>query len=103
MKILGTMIAFVVSLCVMAPAFAAKAGEGSGKGTIGIVCIDPAGEFHFWNSEFNDQYESCVDQVVNSWIVEDSGKAPALDDLIEGIDRYRQVVARLKAQPKEKK
>ena len=103
MKILGTTFAFISLLCVAAPAYAAKAGEDSGKGTIGIVCIGPEGGYHFWNSEIKDEYESCVDQVVNAWIAEDSGKKPGFDDLIGGIDHYRQTVARLKAQPKEKK
>lgn len=104
MKISGMMFACVISLLLVgAPALAAKAGEESGKGTIGIVCVDASGEVHFWNSEIKADFESCVDQVVNKWVVEDSEKQSAFEVLIEGIDSYRQSVMRLKAQPKEKK
>lgn len=111
MKNLGTWFAFVILLAVASPALmSARAGEQSGKGTIGIVCVDLRGGVHFWNAEVKTEFESCVDEVVNGWVAEDvasdadtSTQRQGLEDLIEGIESYRQSVARIKAQPKEKR
>jgi hypothetical protein len=98
---------------VPSAADAMRGGEGSGKGTIGIVCLDPEGTMHFWSdgsAEGQAAYSACVDHVVNAWVqgLSSSDLSDALgsgsgsgaasrsdclsDGLIQGLDQLHRTV-----------
>jgi hypothetical protein len=77
---------------------AQPAGEGSGKGTIGMVCIDSRGDAHLWNADAQGEFTTCIDEVVSKWTSEEnssgSAKRPSSEDRIEGMQIYRDSVVR---------
>jgi hypothetical protein len=110
---LGLLVALIALIALPTKsANAARPGEGSGKGTIGMVCVNPAGEYFFWDQDTQDskeEYASCIDEVVSNWVAEESAadsipaplsKKRAFEDWVGGMDTYREAVARLRPMPK---
>lgn len=97
-------MAFFAAATVLAQDFP---GDVEGKGTIGLVCLDSAGTYHFWYSQNKADFDACVDQVVQAWTAKNSTVQPAhgpdasapasINDLIQGMASYRQSVVRAKA------
>ena len=56
---------FAVTAITLQPV---SANEGKGTiGVIGLVCVDLKGQTHTWESESRAAFESCMDDVIQSW------------------------------------
>src|SRR5262245_9248248 len=88
-----------ITLLLSGLSHARQPGEGSGKGTIGLVCVSAAGETLFWNASNPEQLErfnACIEDVVIAWTQEDTENSsknstplPNIDDRVGGIEAYR--------------
>ncbi|MGZ3688376.1 MAG: hypothetical protein ACXWPM_11080 [Bdellovibrionota bacterium] len=82
------------------PAWSADIHGGespAGKGTIGLVCTDGAGQTFIWNSREREQsqdqgFESCIRGVIEGWKLETNQTTPQnveFNDLLGGYSSYR--------------
>jgi hypothetical protein len=107
-------ILLLLQLSPVASAIQLPSMPGEGKGTIGIVCMDPNGDPHYWNSraraaraDSNDHrtdFETCLDQVVQTSVLKsaqrdmqdlscdaspDAGPSESATDLIGGFNTLK--------------